>query len=339
MIHDYPHKIRIHCETGSIKNMLDYYAFPISEEMVFGIGSGYDFIHFPFPMFNKCETPLFRSTPGRVFLKFTKRMHIQRCIKKFIFQGKAMRALDALLDKDLPVGLVVEIIHLPFFPLKDRSFPAHTLVVIGKEENEYIVSDCDYHFPDESLKTITYQDLLKARFPKSMFSPKGKLFYIKTLPKENHLKQGIIESIKDTCHQMLDIPFPYFGVKGIYFLSKRIRSYDKTYGRLRALDNIKWQIQTSEEAGTGGSGYRYMYATFLKQAGKYLQDEQLTLFADDMRDIADKWQLFALEARHFLKGHNGKNMDGLADIVFKIAQMEEKFFINLKKWSIKMKSK
>jgi hypothetical protein len=63
MIITYPHKRGIHCETGTIKNMLSFHGQEVSEEMIFGIGSGYDFINFPFPVFNGLEAPLLRNLP------------------------------------------------------------------------------------------------------------------------------------------------------------------------------------------------------------------------------------------------------------------------------------
>lgn len=332
IIDNYPHKRGIHCETGSIKNMLTFYGFDISETMIFGIGSGYDFMHFPFPMFNGCETPLFRNTPGKIFIQFSKRMRIKKKISRFLYPDKAMKALDVLLEKQIPVAVVAEILLLPFFPLKDREFPAHTITIIGKEGDEYIVSDCDYHFPDDSPHRILSNDLKKARYPKTLMSPLGKMFYIKSFPEKSYLREAIIIGIKDTCHQMLDIPFPFFGVKGIYFLSKRLRLYDKKYGRKQALNNLKWQLQISEEGGTGGSGYRYMYAAFLKEVAEYLQDEKLLALSDSMREIADEWKVFAIEALRFQKNHKDKHLDLLADIVYAIAQMEEKFFKELRKW-------
>ena len=116
------------------------------------------------------------------------------------------------------------------------------------------------------------------------------MMYIKSVPEKMDIEKGIIQGIKETCHKMLDIPIPFFGVKGIYFFSKRVRIYEKKYGKKRALDNLKWQLQLSEEAGTGGSGYRYMYAGFLKESAEYLQDEDLLALSVYMRHIADKWQ-------------------------------------------------
>ena len=333
MIIDYPHKRGIHCETASIKNLLEFNGYEISEEMIFGIGSGYDFIHFPFPLFNGCETPLFRNIPGKIFKQFTERMNIDRVIRKFSDPEKSMETLDLILNQGIPVAIVAEIMLLPFFPLKDRNFPGHTIVIIGKEENEYIVSDTDWHFSDDSLHRINYADLKNARYPEGSFSPKGKSMYIKSIPETMNLEKGIILGIKDTCHQMLDIPIPFFGVKGILYYSKRLRIYDKKYGRTRALDNLKWQLQTSEEAGTGGSGYRYMYAHFLLQAAEYLHDDILYSISTDMRKAADEWQTFAVETLRFYKENEGKELNHLADIAFNIGKMEENVFTNLRKWT------
>ncbi len=47
IIENYPQNQGLHCETGSIKNLLDFNGCKISEEMIFGIGSGLDFFsHF-----------------------------------------------------------------------------------------------------------------------------------------------------------------------------------------------------------------------------------------------------------------------------------------------------
>lgn len=47
MIENFPNERRMHCETGVLVNMMEYYGFTISEPMVFGIGSGLYFMYFP----------------------------------------------------------------------------------------------------------------------------------------------------------------------------------------------------------------------------------------------------------------------------------------------------
>lgn len=83
MIIKYPHKKGTHCETASIKNLLDFYGLSISEEMIFGIGSGLNFIHFPFSFFTKNEASLFRTIPTSILKNFSKRVNVKVDIKTF----------------------------------------------------------------------------------------------------------------------------------------------------------------------------------------------------------------------------------------------------------------
>ena len=332
MIIDFPHKRSTHCETGCIKNILKFHGYEISEALIFGIGSGYDFIHFPWPIFDGHEIPVFRLLPVKIFSQFTERMNIDCKIKTFISKNKSMDALDSILKKGIPVGVVTEVFDLPYFPLKGRRFSGHHIVIIGKEGNKYILSDTDMHFPEDALNKIESDDLKKARFTKGFLSPRGKLFYINSVPDKPDLETGIIKGIQNTCYHMLAIPFTYFGVKGISFLSQRMHMYDKIYGRQRALDNLLFQIQISEEGGTGGSGFRYLYGHFLREAGELLKDDLLIDLADYMTEIADKWQTFAVEGLRFHKDQENKDFNFLADIICSIAPMEEKLFTELKKW-------
>ena len=332
-IQPYPHQKGIHCETGSIKNMLKFHGYEINEELIFGIGSGYDFIHFPFRLFDHCEIPIFRVISVQIFKKFSKRMQINASTRLFFNKEMSMNVLDNLLLNNIPVGLVTEVSKLPFFPLRERRFSGHHFVVIGKENDNYFISDTDPNIPDNTINIISAKDLKNARFTNDLFSPRGAHFYIKSIPKTMNVKKGIISGIKYTCYKMLDIPFPFFGVKGIFYLSKRMRKYEKIYGNKQAWENIKFQIYISEEAGSGGSGFRYMYATFLKQAATYLDDEQLLTLSVSMRNIADKWQTFALDAHRQYEGRKERNIRFLADTVFYIAQMEETFFKELRIWA------
>ncbi|MDY0014616.1 MAG: BtrH N-terminal domain-containing protein [Bacteroidales bacterium] len=338
IIDNYPHQRGIHCETGSIKNMLKFHGYDISETLIFGIGSGYDFMHFPFRFFDGHEIPIFRSLSIQVLKKFSKRMGLDIGVHYFINKKNSMNKLDALLMKNIPVGLVAEVSRLPFFPLRERQFSGHHFVIFGKEGNEYIVGDTDPHFPDDAEQRITYEDLRNARFTKDILSPRGALFYIKSIPDSFDIEKGIILGLKNTCYNMLDIKLPYFGVKGIYFLSERIKKYPIVYGERYAWENIKFQIYISEEGGSGGSGFRYLFQNFLTEAATYLKDKELETFSNAMREIADTWQFFALEANRQSEGRKEKNIVSLSDIIYSVAQKEEKFFHELKAWVMAQKN-
>ncbi len=335
MIIDFPHKRSIHCETGCIRNLLNFYGHDISEAMIFGIGSGYDFVHFPFSLFDGHEIPAFRILPVKIFSQFNDRMKIDSKIMTFFRKSNSMDYLDSFIRQGIPTGVVTEVFDLPYFPLKDRRFAGHHIIIIGKEDDEYIVSDSDMHFPENTLNKISASDLKKSRYTNGIFSPRGKLFFIESVPEKLDLETGIIKGIKNSCYRMLEIPFPYFGAKGIVFLSQRMRKYDKIYGRTMALDNLLFQIQISEEGGTGGSGFRYLYSHFLREAGVLLNENKLTFLADYMSEIADNWQTFAVEGLRFHKNQKEKGFDYLADIISTIAPMEELLFKELREWANK----
>lgn len=336
IIENYPHKKGLHCESGSLKNILDYYGLNLPEEMIFGIGSGYDFINFPFPFTpHTRESVLFRSRPTKIVSQFCKRMNIPYKTQTFTSQKKAMDKLDSLLEKGIPVGILADIFLLPYFAewaAGDR-FPGHHLTIIGKENNEYIVSDTHFRLRDNLCK-ITYDDLRKARFAREgLMSIRGRLFYIESVPKEYDTKTNIIKGIKETCYKMLDIPMPFFGIKGLYFYEKRIHNYEKKYGTDKTWETIKFHFRMSEDAGTGGSGFRYMYGNFLAQAAEYFDnDATLLSLSDSFREIGDIRKELGLEQIRQHEKRKERNIDVLAKMLYTIAQMEEKAFIELRKW-------
>jgi len=356
MIINYPHRRAIHCETGSIRNLLKFYGYEISEPMILGIGSGLTFIHFPFPLFANHEAPIFRIMPTKVFANFTKNLKLNSEVKTFRDKEKSMKQLDELLDKGIPTGLVTEISKISYFkaamPVGHR-FSGHHIVVVGKENDNYFVSETDWNFYDDSLFQIKADELKNARFTNELMSPRGKMFYFPEKPVILDLKPAIIKGIKKTCFNMLDNPFPLFGAKGIKFFGKRILLYEKKYGPKQAIENMKFQLILSEMAGTGGSGYRYFYADFLKEAAEIFKDDILLSLSNDMKAIADEWRQFAIDNNRYtnLAGNNKpfpksnfwetirqtpasekKDLQYMSNMISNISDMELAFFKNLRKW-------
>ncbi|MBN2788417.1 MAG: BtrH N-terminal domain-containing protein [Paludibacteraceae bacterium] len=341
MIINYPHRRGIHCETGSIKNLLKFYGLDLPEELIFGIGSGLDFINFPFgfvPGTN--ESVIYRTRSTKILSQFSKRMNIKYKTHSFFSQKKAMDKLDSLLEKGIPAAILADIYLLPYFAefsAGDR-FPEHHAIVIGKENGEYIISDTHYLLRG-GLSKITIDELRIARFAKAgLMSTRGRMYYITSVPKDFNIKLAIIKGIKETCYKMLDIWLPFFGVKGMYFLAKRMRRYEERYGTKNTWATLKMQLRLAEDAGTGGSGFRYVYSNFLEQAAEYFDnDPQLLSISDYFREIGDKRQLLALETIRQHEGRIERNVDVLADMNYAIAKMEQKAFIELRKWVKKQK--
>ncbi len=326
---NFKHKQSAHCENGVISNLLGYYDINISEPMAFGIGSGLFFSHMPFLKVGGIPVTSFRPVPGIIFKRISKRLGIKFSRKKFSKPTRSMEALNENLENGIPTGMLVGVYHLTYFPDPYRfHFNAHNLVVYGRKDNIYLISDPIM----ENLEVLTYDELLRVRYAKGLFAPKGHMYWLKNIPETIDLKKAIIAGIKHTCKDMLTIPVPMFGVKGIRFLSKKVRKYPKKLGARRAASFAGQIVRAQEEIGTGGAGFRYMYGAFLQEAAVILDNNKLRQLSFDISEIGDLWRDFAVITGRIVKNRNkiDENYDKAADQLLIIADREEAFFKKLK---------
>ncbi len=326
---DFQHKQSAHCENGVVSNLLGFYGIQLSEPMVFGIGSGLFFSHMPFLKVGGIPVTSFRPLPGVIFRRLSKRLGISFQRKKFRSPQKAMEALDQNLEKGIPTGMLVGVYHLSYFPDAYRfHFNAHNLVAFAKENNIYRISDPVM----EGYEQLTYDELLRVRYAKGTFAPNGHMYWVKNIPDNIHLEEAIIKGIKQTCKDMLTIPIPMFGVKGIRFLSRKVRSYPKKLGVRKAASYTGQIVRAQEEIGTGGAGFRFMYGAFLQEAAQILNKPELRDLSIEMAGIGDLWREFAVITGRIVKNRNtlDESYDKAADLLMVIADKEEAFFKKLK---------
>lgn len=323
---DFDHRQAAHCENGVVSNLLRYYGVELSEPMVFGIGSGLFFSHMPFLKVDGIPVTSFRPLPGVIFSRISKRLHVDFEKKRFRRHPQlAMNALDNNLKNNIPTGMLVGVYHLSYFPEPYRfHFNAHNIVVYGRENGEYLVSDPIM----EDYATLTNKELMRVRYAKGTFAPKGHMYWVINLPEKIELNTAIIKGIKHTCRDMLTIPIPMFGVKGIRFMSKKVRKYPEKLGPKKAALFTGQIVRAQEEIGTGGAGFRFMYAAFLQEAAEVLQNPKLKDLSTEMTAIGDMWREFAIVTGRIVKNRNkaDENYDIAADQLLKIADKEESFY-------------
>jgi hypothetical protein len=326
---DFKHKQAAHCENGVTLNLLRFYGIELSEPMIFGIGSGYFFSHMPFIKLNGMPVTSFRVLPGWIFKRVTHKLGIGVKRNKFRNSQKAMEALDNLLEQGIPVGMLVGVYQLPYFPKEYRfHFNAHNITVFGKEGDRYFVSDPVM----ENVETLSYEELRKVRYARGTYPPKGRMYHITKMPAQLDIKPAIIKGIRKTAKDMLTIPIPMFGIDGIRFLAKKMRHWPEKLGAKSAALNLSQVIRMLEEIGTGGAGFRFIYAAFLQECAEVLQKPWLNDLSKEMTAIGDLWREFAVQAaRCFKNRDNGlTSYNNLADMLIEIAGREEKVFIQLR---------
>lgn len=324
----YKHNFAAHCETGVINSLFENNNMKLSEPMSFGVGSGLFFLFVPF--FKVMGNPItsYRSLPGSIFKKCCKRLGINYSTKKFRSRINGVNFLDSLLSKNIYVGVQANIYWLPYIPKNFRfHFNAHNLIVVGKEKNTYTVSDPLL----ETLADCPSGPLNKARFSKGPLAPKGFLYYLDDDQELKNIERAIHKGIKETVKRMLYTPLPFTGVRGIRYLAKYIRKWFKNLDDKQAKLYLASVVRMQEEIGTGGAGFRFIYASFLNEAGELLGNDILIEASKEMENIADHWRLFATKAVKLCKDKPGASLDEVVESLENIAKLEYDFYKNLNK--------
>lgn len=133
---------------------------------------------------------------------------------------------------------------------------------------------------------------------------------------------------------MLSIPIPFLGIKGIRLFAKKITDWPSIARDTEHLSHEVMKINILlEDQGTGGAGFRFMYATFLQQASEIIHKPELKDLARELMEIGDGWREFSLFAAKL-----GKNRDlgpekfqHLSNLLYQRAEKEEDFFKRLSK--------
>jgi hypothetical protein len=218
---------------------------------------------------------------------------------------------------------------MDYLPAWERvHINVHFIVVVGKEGSKYIISDS--YFP--KLVELEAESLRKARFAGGNMSPKGFLFYPEFIPDKVNYPKAVRKGIRKSCFFMLRIPMPFLGIKGIRMFAKKIVTWPAFARDTEHLSHEIMKINILlEDQGTGGAGFRYMFATFLQQASAILEIPELNSFSKEMMEIGDGWREISLFAARI-----GKNRDlgpdrlkELGDMLLIRAGKEESFFRRL----------
>ncbi|MFP4667415.1 MAG: BtrH N-terminal domain-containing protein [Desulfobacterales bacterium] len=330
MITEFKHNQTAHCENGAATNLLGHYGVEISEPLAFGIGSGLFFVYMPFIKHNQIPVSSFRPMPGVIFNRLTKTLGIKTYRKKFRDKEESMKALDQALSENIPVGLQVGVFHLPYFPRPYRfHFNSHNIVVYGRENGRYLISDSVM----EDTESLSYEELMRVRWAPGSFAPRGHMYYPLKIPAQIDMPSAIVKGIRRNCREMLSIPLPFFGIKGIRYVSRRIKKWPAKLGEKKAALHLGNFIRMQEEIGTGGAGFRFIYAAFLEEASNILNKPRLMELSQTMTENGDQWRQLATIAARIIKERNNdlETYLAISAILEEIADREQYIFSELKK--------
>ncbi|MDA8126703.1 MAG: BtrH N-terminal domain-containing protein [Deltaproteobacteria bacterium] len=304
------HRQYAHCESGVVTALLKRQGLDLSEPMVFGITGGLTFAYLPFIKMTGMPIISYRMFPGAIIKGAVKHLDTRFRMQRYRNREEGLAELQRLVDSGEMVGLQTSVYWLPYFPPEMRfQFNAHNLIVYGREQDEFLVSDPVFDHPVR----IKAEDLQNARFAKGSLAPKGFLYYPVRVDPNIDLEKAIKKALKRTVHMMLYAPMPFIGVKGIHYMARKIEGLpargDLRYARLLLAHIVRMQ----EEIGTGGGGFRFMYAAFLQEAGERLGSAALGEASQMMTEAGNLWRQFALVSARACK--NKEAAPDLGEIV------------------------
>jgi hypothetical protein len=322
-----------HCENGVATSLLKYHGIDfMSEPLVFGLGNGIFYLHIPFLQISGGPAISYRSMPGWIFSRASKLLGIKVNRKKFSSEKEAYDYLNKQIEIGNPVGCQVGVFNLPYFPPEYRfHFNAHNIVVYGKENGQYLVSDPVM----ETVTTLSEDDMLKVRFAKGPLAPKGHVYYpenVKSVTKEQ-IRAAIPKAIKRTCFEMLSLPGPMVGAQGFHYTANHIRKWRDKLGPRKAALYLGQIVRMQEEIGTGGGGFRFLYAAFLEEASNYTNNDGLLKISDEFTKSGDLLRASAVQMGRIYKGrlNEQKDFDECANMFDEVSEIEKAAFIALKK--------
>jgi hypothetical protein len=325
---EFHHQQASHCESGVMSALLSHHGLAISEPMAFGLSAALSFAYLPIIRINGLPLVAYRMPPKAIIKGLQKPLGLKMRFETFRDPQRGRQRLDQLLDAGELVGMQASVFWLPYMPQDLRfHFNAHNILAYGRDaaSGDYLISDP----VGDEVTRCDGASLQKARFAKGALAPKGLLYTLVGKPAEPDWQTAIPRALKKTARIMLDTPLPIIGTRGIRRLAaaiERLPADDPAHSKLF----IGQVVRMQEEIGTGGGGFRFIYASFLQEAAGLLARPRFDELAENLIDIGDEWREFALAAARMIRDREPLAPVALGERLRRLAERERAFFRDLR---------
>jgi hypothetical protein len=325
----FQHRQAAHCESGVVSSLVSHYGLPMSEPMAFGLASALAFAYIPLVKMAGMPLISYRMWPGAIVKAMHKRLGIRMERRTFSDVEGGMKALDVELDSGRVVGLQTCIYWLPYVPEQFRfHFNMHNIVVYGREGDDYLISDPLF----ETTTRCSRAALAKARFAKGAMQAKGLMYYPTQKIDTIDYRRLIPQVIGSNYRNMMQPVMPMIGIKGIRYLARNIVKLERRRDPSLPL-YLTHIVRMQEEIGSGGAGFRFLYASFLQEAAQLLQSDALARSSKELTDAGDEWRRFALIVTKMCRNRAPMSGAELSAQLNRIADMEAAMWRSLKNFA------
>lgn len=289
MVESFSHKVGFHCESSAMRDLFEFYEFPMSEAMAFGLDAtmGFGF----FDKTNKLSTldgvvneiPFFVGgkqgtiEPNSLACRL---LGIKLRKQSFSSADKAWQESKILLNNNIPLILKVDIGYLPFYEHEQEiHFGGHAITLGGYNEEKGVAYVGDTEF--EGFQEVPIETLKEGRSSKegdSFMFPENTQFSMERRPDGKHppLAAGVKLAIQEVVNNMLRPSINNIGIQGLNLFANSISKWRETLkgsiknpysGKIISLARLMFELTHGyiETWGTGGSAFRKLYKEFLEE--------------------------------------------------------------------------
>ncbi|MBU2488569.1 MAG: BtrH N-terminal domain-containing protein, partial [Proteobacteria bacterium] len=245
-----------HCASSGLRDLCEHHGLSFSEAMCFGLGAGLGIWYFD----PGGPSRMVHVRSADVEDRFFTRLGSSFAWERFDNPGDGENALIRALDEGRPVLLQTDIFHLPYYRTSTH-FPGHVIVAWGFDPGRRVFFVTDTERPE--VQEVPFKAMRKARYAVGGFlDMRGNQFAPQSLSRPGDLAALVREALVENSARLLN-PGPDH--QGLGALEKWLSELDAWAG----FDDWKWTArlayQVIEKRGTGGGGFRLMYADFLDE--------------------------------------------------------------------------
>jgi len=276
-----------HCASTGAANLANFHRLPWSEALCFGLGGGLGIFYMSFPGLTPSRLVHVRSADyeHNFFTRLGQRFRWEQFSDPM--QGEA--ALRQALDEGRPVIVQTDIFYLPYFK-STTHFPGHVITVWGYDAAREVFYVTDTDRPD--VLEVGFADMRLARHSsKGPFPLQGNLYTPVELQEPADFADRLVRAIVDNSRSLLNSRIKMQGVPGLKTWLAELDAWHD-------FDDWQWcarfTYQIIEKRGTGGGGFRLMYADFLDEAAAHIPQIEQVGLNTQMRRLAAAWTELAL---------------------------------------------
>lgn len=282
------HRPGRHCASSAIRDLFEFHGTHLTEAMCFGLGAGLGITYLELP-----DAPVPFMTHVRS-LGYENRVFENVGVpfewSSYRSSDEAKRALEELLDAGRPALLLTDIFHLPYFGSRTH-FPGHAIMAWQRLPlaASVLVTDTEKQHPI----AVECAALTRARFSRQPpFIHSGDLFAPKSIDADVS-PERIADAIRQNAELLL-AGGPRSGLQALDSWINDLARWEST-GDWRWTTRFAYQV--IEKRGTGGGGFRQMYAEFLVEASRNDERIRSHRLPTLMGECAKQWTELAMQLK------------------------------------------